>query len=166
MGVPSPVGTLWLVASAEGLRRVSFGGSGEGGGPLGRDRGALGVLEVVAGQLEEFFGERREEFEVPLDWSLSSGWALRVRRVLFETVGCGETVSYGELAARAGRPEGARAVGGIMAGNPIPVVVPCHRVIAADGGLGGFAGSGGAMVEMKRKLLEREGSAAPTLFDL
>nr|WP_324804666.1 MGMT family protein [Stackebrandtia sp.] len=124
------------------------------------------MLEVVAGQLEEFFGERREEFEVPLDWSLSSGWALRVRRVLFETVGCGETVSYGELAARAGRPEGARAVGGIMAGNPIPVVVPCHRVIAADGGLGGFAGSGGAMVEMKRKLLEREGSAAPTLFDL
>lgn len=138
-----------------------------GGGA--RQRGsvaAAAVLETVRERLEEYFAGGRKVFGVAVDWSLSDGWAREVRQALFEKVRYGQTVSYGELAALAGRPDGARAVGGIMAGNPIPVIVPCHRVIAADGGIGGFAGSGGAQVETKRRLLTMEGAMPPTLFDL
>lgn len=127
---------------------------------------AAELLELVRERLVEYFAGGRKVFEVPVDWSLSQGWALEVRRVLFEKVPYGETIGYGELAGLAGRPDGARAVGGIMAGNPVPVIVPCHRVIAADGGIGGFAGSGGAQVETKRRLLTMEGALPPTLFDL
>ncbi|ADD42346.1 methylated-DNA/protein-cysteinemethyltransferase [Stackebrandtia nassauensis DSM 44728] len=162
VNVNTPIGPLWFAASEVGLRRVSFGEGEVVAGSVG----ARELLGVVRGQLEEYFGGGRRVFEVPLDWGLSEGWALEVRRVLWEKVGYGDTVSYGELAALAGRPDGARAVGGIMAGNPIPVVVPCHRVIAADGGIGGFAGSGGTQVETKRRLLTMEGAMPPTLFDL
>lgn len=162
MTMTTPVGALSFVTSDVGLRRVSFG---EGETVRGSGAAAA-LLEVVRGRLVEYFAGGRKTFEIPLDWSLSQGWAQEVRRVLFEKVPYGETVSYGELAALAGRPDGARAVGGVMAGNPIPVVVPCHRVIAADGGIGGFAGSGGTQVETKRRLLAMEGAVPPTLFDL
>lgn len=166
------IGPVRVSASEEGLCGVAFTHPAEtvepsaavdgfdADGPAGRH------LASVLEQLDEYFAGVRREFDVRLDWSGSTGWRQLVLRTLYSTVGHGETVSYRELAERAGRPEAARAVGGIMASNPIPIVVPCHRVVSADGGLGGFAGSGGGMVELKRKLLELEGSAAPTLFDL
>jgi methylated-DNA-[protein]-cysteine S-methyltransferase len=167
--IPAPSGSVTVVASRKGLQRIAFGALAEYPGDAPHTSDNAEAVEVVANarqQLGEYFAGERETFDLPLDWSRSAGWALDVRRALYETVHHGDTISYGELAARAGRPDGARAVGGIMAGNPLPIVVPCHRVIAADGGIGGFAGSGGTMVETKRKLLELEGSAAPTLFDL
>jgi len=166
----SPIGPIEVAASRLGVRQVGFGSiprlpesaSPDTEEPAGEV--AQQHLDQALRELAEFFAGSRLEFTVALDWSLSSGWAHQVRRCLWESVAYGETVSYGRLAQLAGRPDGARAVGGIMAGNPIPVIVPCHRVISADGGLGGFAGSGGSMVETKRRLLELEGSAAPTLF--
>jgi methylated-DNA-[protein]-cysteine S-methyltransferase len=106
----------------------------------------------VRRQLDEYFDGSRTAFDVPLDWRLSSGFR---REVLHEltAVGYGETVSYQELARRSGRPQASRAVGSAMATNPIPVVVPCHRVLRTGGGLGGYAGG----LEAKRRLLTLEG---------
>jgi methylated-DNA-[protein]-cysteine S-methyltransferase len=100
------------------------------------------VLERAAAQLREYFVGERRVFDVPLDWSLTRGSQRRVLGTLFATVGYGETVTYGELAARSelgSAYTAARGVGAIMGSNPLPVVVPCHRVMAADG-LGGFGG--------------------------
>ena len=165
---PGPNGPVAVVVSATGLVGLSLldrveravdrvpEGAVEGGDPR---------LDVVGGQLAAYLAGGLREFTVPLDWSLSRGWQQRVLRTLYETVGYGETVSYGELAARAGRPGAARVVGAIMGSNPIPIVVPCHRVVDSGGGIGGFSGSRrGPSLETKRRLLTLEGSLAPTLF--
>jgi methylated-DNA-[protein]-cysteine S-methyltransferase len=113
-----------------------------------------------------YFAGTRTAFGLPLDWRDCSGSRVAVLTLLAETVPFGQTVSYGtlsrRLAERDGRPElGARAIGAIMASNPIPLIVPCHRVVAADG-LGGF--SGGCGIELKRWLLTFEG-ALPAMLD-
>jgi len=116
-------------------------------------------------QLAEYFSGRRRRFDLPLDWSATSRLQRQVLGELHESIGFGETISYGALARQAG-VEGdstslpARAVGQIMGSNPIPLIVPCHRVVAADG-LGGF--SGGTGLEVKRWLLVFEGALPPTL---
>src|SRR5690348_8255315 len=105
-------------------------------------RAAEAVLEHAVAQLREYFAGGRRVFDVPLDWSLTRGSQRRVLETLFTTVGYGATATYGELAARSelgSAHTAARGVGAIMGSNPLPVVVPCHRVMAADG-LGGFGG--------------------------
>jgi methylated-DNA-[protein]-cysteine S-methyltransferase len=116
-------------------------------------------------QLAEYFSGQRKEFDLPIDWSGFGPAQRQVLGLLYDDVGYGETVTYGTLAGRAGIPAStdvipARAVGQIMGSNPIPVIVPCHRVVASDG-LGGY--SGGAGPEVKRWLLILEGSLPPTL---
>jgi methylated-DNA-[protein]-cysteine S-methyltransferase len=111
----------------------------------------------VLRQIAEYAAGKRHRFETPLDWSLAeaeTGARGFRRRVLGELakVRFGQTLSYGELARRAGSPGAARAVGGVMAENPIPLVVPCHRVLAAGGKIGGFTGGHG----LKRALLALE----------
>jgi methylated-DNA-[protein]-cysteine S-methyltransferase len=104
--------------------------------------GAATELERAVTQLREYLAGRRRAFDVLLDWSLTRSSQRRVLDTLFGTVGYGETVTYGELAARSelgSAYTAARGVGAIMGSNPLPVVVPCHRVMAADG-LGGFGG--------------------------
>jgi methylated-DNA-[protein]-cysteine S-methyltransferase len=105
----------------------------------------------VLGQIAEYAAGKRRRFETRLDWSLARGFR---RRVLVELtkVRFGHTLSYGELASRVGKPGAARAVGGAMAKNPIPLVVPCHRVLAARSALGGFGGG----LALKRALLALE----------
>ena len=160
----TPIGPVTVTVTGVGLRGVAFGDVREG--PDGDPPGGIEAahLAAVRGEMGEYFAGDRRDFDVPLDWSGVSGWQETVLRALHATVGHGRTIGYGELAARGGRPDAARAVGRVMAGNPLPIVVPCHRVIAADGGIGGFAGSGGALVELKRRLLELEGSVPPTPF--
>jgi methylated-DNA-[protein]-cysteine S-methyltransferase len=133
-------------------------------GPLAEARSGASadLLTEIRRQLEDYFAGRRRAFDLPLDWSLTSGFQRRVLQELYAEVGFGDTVTYGELAGRVGHTEAARAVGIAMATNPLPVVVPCHRVVASGGQLGGFGGG----LEMKRWLLTHEGALPPTLFPI
>lgn len=166
----TPVGRLSVGCSQAGLSQVRFGGppvpawaqhDGTGAAP-----GAAAELrDTAVTQLGEYFSGKRRGFDLFIDWSGMTPLQLEVLRTLFESVGYGETVSYGTLARRVGHGSfgpspPARTVGQIMGSNPIPVVVPCHRVVAADG-LGGY--SGGTGPEVKRWLLTLEGALPPTL---
>jgi methylated-DNA-[protein]-cysteine S-methyltransferase len=120
---------------------------------------------VALAQVTEYFAGQRRAFELPVDWSGMSPAQRQVLPVLVAAAGYGETVTYGELARRAGLADGstvpaARVAGQIMGSNPCAVVVPCHRVVASDG-LGGY--SGGTGIEVKRWLLIFEGALPPTL---
>jgi methylated-DNA-[protein]-cysteine S-methyltransferase len=158
--VDTPIGPLTLGATARGLIQVMFGDR-----PDLVARVPLSVADEPAwlaparAQLGEYFAGRRREFDLALDWGLIGGFARDVLGVLYRTVGFGQVVTYQDLADRVGQPGAARAVGAAMGANPIPVVVPCHRVLAADG-LGGFGGG----LETKRRLLELEGVLPVALF--
>ena len=109
------------------------------------------VLDQAVAQLTAYYSGRPVTFDVPLDLSAQPPFR---RKVLLEAakIPCGQTISYGELAERVGKPRAARAVGQAMAKNPVAPIVPCHRVIGADGSLVGFGGG----VDMKARLLETE----------
>lgn len=166
--LPSPLGDLLLAATPVGLVRVSFAREGTEAvlAALARDvsprlLAAPGRLDAAARELDEYFAGRRRTFDLPLDLRLSHGFRRRVLEQL-RLVAYGRTVSYGGLAAAAGSPRAVRAVGSACATNPIPVVVPCHRVLRSDGSLGGYSGG----LDIKRHLLDLEGlrvagSAAP-----
>ncbi|MDK1474176.1 methylated-DNA--[protein]-cysteine S-methyltransferase [Streptomyces sp. 549] len=167
----SPVGPLLLAATDRGLVRVLFHtGEAQAAAPLADLASRLGaepvsdpghpVLATAAAQLEAYFGGTRTTFGIPLDWSLCSGFHARVLRTLHRSVPFGSVIGYRALADRVGEPGAARAVGAAMGANPLPVVVPCHRVVAADGGIGGFGGG----VETKRVLLAVEGVLPAALF--
>ncbi|WP_205752872.1 methylated-DNA--[protein]-cysteine S-methyltransferase [Cryptosporangium phraense] len=169
--IPTPIGPLGVVVTARGVLAVGLGGltSAEQAARSlnGLVPGSLpGPVERVRGELGEYFEGMRQAFTVPIDWRLSSGYALEVRRMLAETVAYGDTISYSGLARLVrdedveGRDGAARAVGRAMATNPVPLLVPCHRVLAADGSLHGFGGG----LEMKRRLLALEGAVPATLF--
>jgi methylated-DNA-[protein]-cysteine S-methyltransferase len=111
-------------------------------------------LDEPARQLDEYFAGTRHSFDVPLDHALSGGFRARVQHSLPD-IGYGRTATYAEVAAAVGNPKAVRAVGTACATNPLPVVVPCHRVLRSDGTLGGYVG--GAAV--KRELLELERAA-------
>jgi methylated-DNA-[protein]-cysteine S-methyltransferase len=154
----TPVGPVSVGCSPAGVAGVRFGRP-----PADAAYGAL--AGAARDQLAEYFRGQRRAFDLPVDWSATSGSQRRVLKVLAESVGYGETISYGALARTAGLVSTddvppARAVGKIMGSNPIPIIVPCHRVLASNG-LGGF--SGGTGLEVKRWLLVLEGSLPPTL---
>ncbi|NUW40403.1 methylated-DNA--[protein]-cysteine S-methyltransferase [Nonomuraea rhodomycinica] len=163
--VPSPVGTLVPAVTEKGLVALGWGGM-----VVARERVGPGIAEVrdpartaqVVAELEAYFAGELRAFETPVDWRLTSG-SRRVVLQALHRVPYGSAVTYGELATRSASAVPARGIGSIMAANPIPIVVPCHRVIAGNG-LGGF--SGGEGVETKRWLLTHEGYLQPTLLDL
>ncbi|MCZ9309967.1 methylated-DNA--[protein]-cysteine S-methyltransferase [Corynebacterium uberis] len=152
--VDSPLGALTLVAEAGRLTRVLFGdrGAGESADSPVLDQVLEQVLDQAATQLAEYFAGQRRTFDLPLALPSGEDFRARAQRGLLE-IPWGQTVSYGQLAALVGSPRAARAVGTACRTNPLPVVVPCHRVVHADGSLGNYAG--GAW--MKRVLLELEG---------
>jgi methylated-DNA-[protein]-cysteine S-methyltransferase len=158
--VDSPVGSLLVAATPTGLVRVAF--SSEGHDVVlqnlsdrisSRLLHAPKRLDGVARQLDEYFAGRRHSFDVPLDWQLSKGFRRLVLGHLAADIDYGTTASYGTLAQLSGSPKAVRAVGTTCATNPIPVVVPCHRVVRADGTLGRYRGGPAA----KRALLDLEG---------
>ena len=118
------------------------------------------ALAEAIRQVNAYFGGTRRDFDLPLDWSLVSGFNRQVLRELRAGVAFGSVVGYGELARRVGQPGAAQAVGTAMGSNPLPVVVPCHRVVESDGGIGGFGGG----LETKRRLLALEGVLPEPLF--
>ncbi len=147
--VDSPVGPLVLVASATGLRAVDFG--------IDPRRepipvGPSAILDETERQLAEYFDGERLDFDLPLEPE-GTPFQLSVWQVL-HTIPYGETISYGEQARRLGDAKKARAVGGANGRNPLPIVVPCHRVIGASGALTGFGG--GVPIKESLLLLERE----------
>ncbi|MGW5209793.1 methylated-DNA--[protein]-cysteine S-methyltransferase [Streptomyces sp. NPDC004051] len=172
--VGTAIGPLLLAATHEGLVNVVFHATDEVrdaalerlasrlGTEPAEDPGSPLLTEAIR-QVEAYFAGELHDFDLPLDWSLVSGEAGFNREVLRELasgVPYGTVVGYGDLAGRAGRPGGAQAVGMAMGANPLPVVVPCHRVVESDGGIGGFGGG----VETKRRLLALEGVLPEPLF--
>jgi methylated-DNA-[protein]-cysteine S-methyltransferase len=157
----TPVGTLLLAATPAGLVRVAY--ECEGLDRVLEDmatRISPRILEAprrlddTARQLEQYFGRRRYGFELPLDLTLSVGFRRAVLDYL-PVIAYGETASYGSVAAAVGNARAVRAVGTACATNPLPLVIPCHRVIRSDGLPGRYVGG----AEVKRQLLDLEGAA-------
>ena len=155
----TPIGPLNVAATSQGLVRIGFGYMEERADmfaelaelPGSIDEGSPAWLEEPFAQLREYFDGCRRQFDVALDWRLSHGFYRQVLDTLL-TVDYGTTVSYGELALMAGSPGAARAVGTAMSSNPIPLVVPCHRVVRSDGSVGEYGGR----PDVKAWLLEHE----------
>jgi methylated-DNA-[protein]-cysteine S-methyltransferase len=159
--VDTPVGALLLAATPKGLVRVAFDREdhdlvlqtlAERISP--RILYAPRRLDETARELDEYFDHRRRTFDVSLDLSLSHGFRALVQRHLPD-IGYGQTRSYAQVAELVGNPKAVRAVGTACATNPLPVVVPCHRVLRADGSLGGYVGG----TDAKHVLLELEAAA-------
>lgn len=155
----SPVGPITVVEGDRGVVAVEFGEPGPAA-LAARLAAALGgevVIEKRARlrattELAEYFRGRRRTFGVSIDFSLTSGFQRHVLERLAR-VAFGQLTTYGELAKGVGKPGAARAVGVAMAKNPLPILVPCHRVVASDGSLGGFSGG----LDVKRRLHQHEG---------
>ncbi len=156
----SPLGELLVAASARGLCRIAYDPAPD----LEVDRlarafgarvlGTPGALDDVRRQLDEYFEGRRRSFDVALDLTPLAPFGRSVLTEL-ERVGYGNVTTYGALAREAGRPKAARAVGTVMNRNPIPIILPCHRVVGSTGKLVGYAGG----LERKETLLRLEGAA-------
>jgi methylated-DNA-[protein]-cysteine S-methyltransferase len=152
--VDSPIGELLLLGDGDSLHGIYMQA---GPRPVARDRGwerSPARLHAAAAQLAEYFAGVRKTFELPLA-AVGSPFQRRVWDALRE-IPYGETESYGELARRIGAPAASRAVGRANGSNPIPIIIPCHRVIGAGGTLTGFGGG----VERKRYLLDLEAGAS------
>jgi methylated-DNA-[protein]-cysteine S-methyltransferase len=159
-GMDSPLGRLTVLVTPAGLLRVSYQDE-----PLEAtlqetaDRISPRVLEApertdtVRRELDEYFSGRRRTFDLPLDWRLVHGFAVHVLRAT-SRVPFGELATYQAVATVAGSPRGYRAAGNALGRNPIPIVVPCHRVVHSGGGLGGYTGG----LVRKEFLLALEGS--------
>ena len=159
--VDTPVGSLLLAATEAGLVRVAYASENH-------DRVLESLsdrisprilhhparLDDAARELDEYFDGRRRAFSLNLDWRLSAGFRETVLRHLSD-IGYGRTASYTTVAELAGRPKAVRAVGTACATNPLPVVVPCHRVVRSDGSMGGYLGG----MDAKATLLELEAAA-------
>jgi methylated-DNA-[protein]-cysteine S-methyltransferase len=157
----SPVGTLLVAATAAGVVRIAYEREGLDAvlerlattiSP--RIIAAPARLDPLAHQLDEYFAHRRETFDVPTDLGLSAGFRRRVLAHL-PAIGYGRTASYAAVAAAVDNPRAVRAVGSACATNPLPLVIPSHRVVRSDGGVGQYVGG----IDNKRRLLELEAEA-------
>lgn len=157
----SPVGRLLLACTPRGLVRLAYLDSDDEAPVLQelaarvspRVLRAPAKLDESRREVDEYFAGRRTAFALPIDFSLSRGFGRRVLRATAQ-IPYGSVATYGQVAARAGSPRAYRAAGTALGHNPIPIVVPCHRVLHAGGGLGGYTGG----LERKRYLLGVEGS--------
>jgi methylated-DNA-[protein]-cysteine S-methyltransferase len=156
--LPTPIGDLWIGATERGLFYISFGQIDAGAleSFYGDKSGVTflqggGAADLAARQLNEYFARRRQAFSVPFDFRGSSGFMRKVWKAT-QKIPFGEVRSYGWLAEKIREPYSARAVGRAMGLNPVPIIVPCHRVVASDGTLGGFGGG----LSLKKWLLAHE----------
>ncbi|MFN2465558.1 MAG: methylated-DNA--[protein]-cysteine S-methyltransferase [Candidatus Dormibacteria bacterium] len=154
----SPVGNLLLAVTRDGLVRISYTDHNEGALEEISRRLSPRIMrrpqatDVVRRQLDEYFARRRQEFDLAIDWALVRGFG---RGVLRATVAIpyGRLSTYRDVAAAAGNAKASRATGNALGANPIPIVIPCHRVLRTGGGLGGYTGG----LHRKQLLLEVEG---------
>jgi methylated-DNA-[protein]-cysteine S-methyltransferase len=161
--VDSPIGTLVAAATPRGLATLSYEDF-HGGVDAVLDTLAIKLsprmleaparLDDVRRELDEYFAGRRRDFDLPIDWVLASAFTRRVLKATAD-IPFGKVSTYGAVAAEAGNPKASRAAGRALGANPIPIVVPCHRVLRTAGGLGGYAGG----LAAKTTLLHLEGAA-------
>jgi methylated-DNA-[protein]-cysteine S-methyltransferase len=156
----SPLGELLVAVTPRGLVRVAYVDEAQdavledlAGRVSPRVLRAPQRTDVVRHELEDYFAGRRRTFDTPIDWSLVRGFAVGVLQATAQ-VPFGQVTTYQDVAGAAGSPRAARAAGNALGSNPIPIVVPCHRVVHAGGGLGGYTGG----LERKRFLLRLEGA--------
>ncbi len=164
--VDSPFGTLHAAITRHGLVRLAFPEESPDAflERLARKLSpriiaSPGSLDPIRRELDEYFAGRRRSFDIGLDWSLITPFARRVLRMT-AAIPYGGSLSYAEVAAEAGSPRGARAAGNALGANPIPIVIPCHRVLHSGGGIGGYGGG----LDRKRYLLELEGAPQGRAF--
>lgn len=151
------VGVVGILAGPAGVRQVGWRLDARGAS-LEPDE----TVQAALGQLREYFAGQRRDFDLVLDLPPLEPSTRAVLEAL-RTVPYGETITYAELARRSGTGLPARAIGSVMAANPVPILIPCHRVVASDG-LGGYSGGDpGHELETKRWLLENEGALPPAL---
>ncbi len=154
----SQVGVIGVLGGPAGIRYTGWRLAAEGASIEPEE-----TLQQAIGQLREYFAGQRMDFALPLDWPPLDPTTRMVLETL-RTVRAGHTITYGELAERSGTGVPPRAIGSIMAANPLPLIIPCHRVVASDG-LGGYSGGEpGHELETKRWLLENEGALPPALL--
>jgi methylated-DNA-[protein]-cysteine S-methyltransferase len=162
--VDSPVGNLLLAATPVGLLQLAYVDEGQLDGLLENLAARVSPrvlssprrLDDPRRELDEYFGGRRRRFEFPLDWRLVGPFGQKVLAAA-AAIPYGSVSSYAEVAAAAGSPRGARAAGNALGANPLPIVLPCHRVVRAGGGLGGYTGG----LDRKRTLLAIERGQSP-----
>jgi methylated-DNA-[protein]-cysteine S-methyltransferase len=156
--IDSPLGALFIAASERGLCHVDFGvGQADflsGLDPLARTEQNAPALAPYAEQLQAYFAGERTGFDVELDLSRLTPFQLSVLQAA-RCIPAGSVWTYGQVARSIGKPKASRAVGQALGRNPVPIVIPCHRVVASDGSLGGYSGGGG--LDSKRWLLRLEG---------
>jgi methylated-DNA-[protein]-cysteine S-methyltransferase len=157
----SPVGVLTVASTPRGLVRIAYDHQADAFAEELAERLSPRIvraprrLEEERRELDEYFEGRRQEFEIPIDWSLTRGF---FRKVLKQTarIGYGSVGTYAEVARKAGSPRAVRAAGNALGSNPVPIVVPCHRVLRTGGALGGYGGG----LDRKEFLLKLEGVIA------
>ncbi|MEP6908940.1 MAG: methylated-DNA--[protein]-cysteine S-methyltransferase [Actinomycetota bacterium] len=163
--IDSPVGTLLVATTDQGLCRISYDSDPDRAAESlaiafgNRVLRASKPVDPVVRQLDEYFERKRTQFELPLDLRGAAPFSRQVLERLAQ-VPYGEVTTYGALAREAHRPKAARAVGTVMNRNPIPIVLPCHRVVGANGSLVGYAGG----LDRKELLLNLEGALDSTLL--
>ena len=154
--IATPVGTIWILCTKEGIRELRLGGAGAPTAREGKERGIAFIRRPAwTGAAEQalaaYLSSRAPLDAVPLGVEAGTDFQRRVWEAA-RTIKVGSVWSYGELARRIGAPGASRAVGNALGANPVPIVIPCHRVIQSDEGLGGFSGG----MRWKRFLLEHE----------
>lgn len=159
--VESPFGTLLAATTSKGLMKLAFPEE-DSDSVLERLAARISAriveappaaLDPLRRELDEYFGGQRQDFEIALDWSLIGPFAVKVLRAT-AAIPYGDYSTYSQIAARAGSPRGSRAAGNALGSNPIPIVIPCHRVLRSGGALGGYGGG----LDRKRHLLALEGA--------
>ena len=161
--IDTPVGRILLASTSRGLVKVAFPNQPPdevleqlAASISPRVMESPGRLDEARRELDRYFEGRLHDFEVPLDWQLSHGFYRKVLRATAH-IPYGQTRSYTEMATRAGSPRAVRAAGSALGSNPLPIIVPCHRVLRSGGALGGYGGG----LETKQALLELEGAVGP-----
>ena len=155
----SPLGTIYMARNTAGICKLDFGtdedGFMEALDPLARTEHDPNPLSTTMKQLDEYFTGRRQRFDVPVDLSQVTDFQRDVLHAA-ETIPAGAVWTYGDVAKQIGKPQASRAVGQALGRNPIPIIVPCHRVIGSNGQMVGYSGGGG--IESKKWLLRLEGA--------
>jgi len=159
-GMQGPIGDLWMAATDKGLIKVSFSQDENAFVREVHERTRTDVLPSserlarIIAELTEYFSGARSRFDFAVDLSRVTPFQRRVLQAA-ANIPMGQVITYGELAGRIGKPKASRAVGQALGRNPVPVVIPCHRIVGGGGGIGGYTGG----LDVKRKLLELEGIA-------